>query len=75
MNRKREHCNKTKLPYKTVKVKLISPLSIGMTCLLYELGTKKLFMKSLEPSKNLTHVSITSTYKYVVSLFMTILHE
>lgn len=46
-----------------------------MTCLLYELGTKKLFMKSLEPSKNLTHVSITSTYKYVVSLFMTILHE
>ena len=45
-----------------------------MTCLLYELGTKKLFMKSLEPSKILKHASITSTYKYAVFLFMTILH-
>ena len=42
-----------------------------MTCLLYEPGTKKLLMKSLEPSKILKHAS---TYKYAVSLCMTILH-
>ena len=74
MNRKQEYCDKTKLPYKTVKVKYISPLSIGMTCLLYELGTKTFLMKSLELSKIFKHVSITTTYKYAVSLFMTVLH-
>ena len=74
MNTKQEYCYQTKLPCKTVKVKSISPLSIGMTCLLYEVGIKKLLMKSLELSKIFKHVSITSTYKLAVSPFMTTLH-
>ena len=45
-----------------------------MTCLLYNVGSSKFFIKSLEASKSFRYACIKSIHKFILSLFMATLN-